>query len=152
MSHGSGFSAATGGIEPSLPWDVGFDIGVFFEEWNEARPGGTAGAFGLIVIPIIVPGDFDVARNTAHEPARHVERKRVLHGGASEAGRVEVVEQGHVGIRVAEFVDALVKSVEQAFDAGDMRRRVRECSQEKQAFVKTDEVMRILEIEPRELG
>ncbi|MGA9555128.1 MAG: hypothetical protein WBR30_22970, partial [Candidatus Sulfotelmatobacter sp.] len=25
--------AATGGIEPSLPWDVGFDIGVFFEEW-----------------------------------------------------------------------------------------------------------------------
>ncbi len=144
--------AATGGIEPSLPWDVGFDIGVFFEEWNEAWPGGTAGTFGLIVIPIIVPGNFDMARGTAHEPARHVERKRVLHGGARDAGRVEVVEQRHVGMGRAQFRDAFVKNVEEMFEARDMRRRVRECPQEKQAFMETDEMMRILEIEPRELA
>ena len=121
---------AARGIEPTLPGDVGFDVGVFLEERNEARPDRTAGTLGLVVVPIIIPGDFDIARNAAHKPLGDIEGENVLHGGTGDPGGVEVVEQGHVSIQRAEFLDAYVKCVEETFDARDVRWRVRKGAQE----------------------
>ncbi len=111
--------AASCGGQPALPGDVGFDIGVFFQERNETRPGAAPGALGLIVVPVIVPGNLDIAGDAAHEPMSYVEGESVLHGGAGHAGSVEVVEQGHVGVEGAKFLDALVEGVEQMLDARD---------------------------------
>src|SRR5271165_4639975 len=122
--------AAAGCIEPTLPGDVGFDVSVFLQKRNEAWPDRAAGALGLVVIPIIVPGDVDVAPNAAHQPLRNIEGERVLHGGTGDPGGIEVIEQGHVSIGVAEFLDAYVKGVKEAFDAGDLRWRVRKGTQE----------------------
>jgi hypothetical protein len=101
--------AAASRIEPALPRDVGFDLGVFFKEWNEARPDGAASALGGIVFPVIVPCDFDVSRNTADEPAGDIEGEPVLHGGAGDAGSIEVVEEREVRVSGAKFLDALVE-------------------------------------------
>ena len=111
--------AASGGVEPAGPGDVGFYVGVFFEQGNEARPSVAAGAVGLIVVPVVVPGDVYAVGNAAHEPPGDVEGESVLHGGAGDAGSVEVVEQGHVGVQNAKFLDAVVEGVEKMFDARD---------------------------------
>jgi len=39
--------ATSGGVEPACPGNVGFDIGIFFEERNESRPGRAASALGV---------------------------------------------------------------------------------------------------------
>ena len=147
MSHGSGFCAAAGGIQPTRPGDVGFDVGIFFEKRNEARPGVAAGALGLVVVPIIVPGDFDIARNAAHQPVGDIEGKSVLHGGAGDAGGIEVVEQATCRHSQREVSRCVVEGVEETFDARDERWRVRKGAQEEQAFVEADEVVRIPELE-----
>lgn len=127
--------AAAGGVEPARPRDVGFDVGIFFEERNETRPGVATGPLGSVVVPIVIPGDVDIAGDAAHEPVGDVEGKSVLHGGAGDAGGIEIVEQGQVGIRRAKFLDAFVKRVEKTFDARDERRPVRKRAEEEQAFV-----------------
>ena len=111
--------AASGGVEPTRPWDVGFYVGIFFEERNETRPGVAAGALGLIVVPVIVPGNLDVLGDAAHEPVSYVEGECVLHGGAGDAGSIEVVEHRHIGAGGAKFFDTRVEGVEQMLDARD---------------------------------
>ena len=104
--------AAASGVEPARPGDVGFDVGIFGEQRDDARPGGAESALVLGIVEVVVPGDFDVARDAAGEPADGVEVEGVLHDGAGDAGSIEVVEDGHVGAEAAEVVDALVESVE----------------------------------------
>ncbi len=45
-----------------------------------------------------------------------------------------------------------MKGVEKTFGARNVQRRVREGAQEKQAFMEADEMVRIAQFEPRELG
>ncbi len=97
-------------IEPFLPWDISFDVGIFFEHWNEARPDRSAGTLGFVVIPVIIPGDLYIVRDAAHKPLHNVERERVLHGGAGDARGVEVIKEGHVGADSVKLFHALVKS------------------------------------------
>ncbi len=110
------------------------------------------GALGLVVVPVVVPRNFHIARNAVHQPSAYVEGKSVLHGGAGNTRGIEIVEQRHVGVRGAEFLDAFVKGIEETFDARDLRWCVRESAEEKQEFMKADELVRIAQFEPRELG
>ena len=143
---------AAGVVEPALPGNVGFDVGVFFEQRNETRPGIGTGALGLVVVPVIVPGYVNIAWNTVGEPVSDVEGERVLHGGGGDAGSVEVVEWGHVGVGGAEFLDAFVKGIEKTLDARDVGWRVRKRAEKKQALVEADELVRVSELELGELG
>jgi hypothetical protein len=80
-----------------------------------------------------------------------VERKSVLHGGAGNAGSVEVVEERHIRVRGAKTLDTLVKGDEEFFDEWDERWRVGKCAQEKEALVKADYVVRIEERQFRKI-
>src|ERR1700722_7881642 len=142
---------AAGVIQPASPPDVGFNIGIFFEERDETRPDRAASALGLIVVPVIIPGDFDIARNAAHQPLGNVEGKRVLHGSARDAGSVEIVEDGHVCVAGAKGTDALIEGVEESLGARHERRRVWKSAEEKQALVKANQLLRVREFEPRKL-
>lgn len=70
-----------------------------------------------------------------------------MHGGAGDAGRVEVVEQGHVGICGAEFLDPAVEGVEKIFYVRDLGRGVGESAEEEQRFVEAAEVVGVGELE-----
>ena len=78
-----------------------------------------AGALGLIVVPVIVPGNLDVLGDAAHEPVSYVEGECVLHGGAGDAGGVEVVEHRHIGASGTKSFDTGVEGVEQMVNARD---------------------------------
>ena len=80
------------------------------------------------------------------KPLDNVERERVLHGGAGDAGGVEVIKEGHVGAVGVKLFHALVKSVEQILDSRIERARVRKSTEEKQTFVEADELVRIGEL------
>ncbi|MGA8618994.1 MAG: hypothetical protein WB660_10825 [Candidatus Sulfotelmatobacter sp.] len=75
-----------------------------------------------------------------------------MHDGAVDAGSVEVVEEGHVGVEVAKFLDAPVESVEKILDGRDLRRCVRESPEEEQTFVEANELVRVSELKFGELG
>ena len=131
-------SASTRGVEPARPGNVGFDVGILFEQRNETWPGVAAGALGFVIVPVIFPGDIDVAWDGSREPVRDVERERVPHGCSGDARGVEVVEERHVSAEFAELPDALMESIEKTLGARDMSRCVRKCTQEEQAFVEAD--------------
>ncbi|MGA7377034.1 MAG: hypothetical protein WBW36_11845 [Candidatus Sulfotelmatobacter sp.] len=104
--------AASCRIEPVPPRDISFHVGIFFEHWNEARPDRSAGTLGFVVIPVIIPGNLYIVRDAAHKPLHNVERERVLHGGAGDAGGVEVIKEGHVGADSVKPFHPVVKSSE----------------------------------------
>jgi hypothetical protein len=115
------------------------------------------GTLRLIVVPVIVPGDFyvwrsSIARKAADEPLSHVEGKRVLHRCARDTSGVEVVERRHVHIRSMKFLNTPVERGEKIFDAWDERWRARKSTQKEQAFVKANELARIIELQLREFG
>ncbi|MGA8286988.1 MAG: hypothetical protein WB796_19725 [Candidatus Sulfotelmatobacter sp.] len=53
-----------------------------------------------------------------------------MHGGAGDAGRVEVIEDGHIGVCRAELFYPLVEGVQEILYTRDFGRAVREGSEE----------------------
>ena len=130
--------AASGGVEPATPGDIGFHVGVFFQERDEAGPGGSHGSFFFVV----VPGNFKILRDAAGQPSCGFEVERVLHGGAGDAGGVEVVE----GLQVGEFFDSNVEGVQESFELRDQGRGVREGTEEEESFVEAEEGFGVFEV------
>src|SRR5579864_4271419 len=72
----------SGRVEPPAPWNVGFHIGVFFQQRNEAWKCRTHSA----LIFIFIPGNFHAARDAPGKPASGFKIERVLHRCTRNAG------------------------------------------------------------------
>src|SRR5579864_5137679 len=80
-------------VEPAPPRDIGLDVGVFFEQRNEA---GQSRSHSPLVVKV-APYYLDAVRNALGQPARNLEVECVLHDRRGDTGSVEIVEGFHVG-------------------------------------------------------
>src|SRR5258708_36646541 len=59
------------GMHPVAPRNTGFNITVFFEQWDPARPGCGHGAYFVVIVPI----NAHSSGNMTYQPARYIKAK-----------------------------------------------------------------------------
>src|SRR5262249_46352524 len=115
--------------------NLGFDSGVFIQQWNEARKHSSHRA----LIIEIVPRNLNLSGQSLHEPARKIEPESILHDRACYSRNLERVEGVHVPAHLAKALDALPEGIEQLHGSTQHTWTGRERAQGQQNFMKADE-------------